>query len=243
MKAVNLIPKDSSAARREAGGPAVYVVLGALVAFVVLASLWTIASKQAGTDRARLDRATAEATAAEARAAAAQPYQEFARLAKDRVATIGSLARTRFDWSHAMREVSRVLPADVWLTEIAATSGAGAAAPSPTTSAAPAPTFKLDGCTVTQSKVALLMARLRAVDGVQQVDLSKSQKPDSKGDESCPANKASNPRFTISISFAAPAGSDVAAAATAQPSSSTGAAPAAAAPAAGSSSSSTTNAQ
>jgi hypothetical protein len=105
-----------------------------------------------------------------------------------------------------MREISRLLPADVWLTELGGASGAAAEmpSPSPSTSVAPAPTFKLDGCTRSQARVAQLMARLRAVDGVREVDLSKSQKPETDGDDSCPANRDSDPRFTITIAFAGP---------------------------------------
>jgi Tfp pilus assembly protein PilN len=203
------MPADGRSSRGTAGGAggAVYVLLGALAALVVLASLWAVASRQTGDRRVQLDRANAEATAAEARASAAEPFEAFARLAKDRVDTVSALAATRFDWSGAMHEISRVLPADVWLTELAGASGASGAdaqSPSPTTRVAPAPTFKLDGCTRSQAKVALLMARLRSVHGVREVDLSKSQKPESKGGETCPANRESDPRFTITIAFEAP---------------------------------------
>jgi Tfp pilus assembly protein PilN len=198
------MPADARAVRAaRRGGPA-YVLLAALAALVVLASLWAVANRQADDRRAQLERANAQVAAAEARAGAAAPYEEFARLAHDRVATVTALARSRFDWAHAMREIGRLLPADVWLTELGGASGATGETPSPATSVAPAPTFKLDGCTRSQARVALLMARLRAVDGVRDVDLSKSQKPDTDGDESCPANRASDPRFTIKISFAAP---------------------------------------
>jgi hypothetical protein len=103
-----------------------------------------------------------------------------------------------------MREISRLLPADVWLTELSGDSGAGDQTPSPTTSVAPSPTFKLDGCTRSQARVAWLLARLRAVDGVRAVDLSKSEKPETNGDTSCPAHAATDPRFTITIAFAGP---------------------------------------
>ena len=204
MRAVNLMPADPGAARStRRGGPA-HVLLAVLAAMVVLASLWAVADKQVGDRRAQLDRANAEATAAEARAGAAAPYAEFGRLAQDRVGTVSALARSRFDWAHAMREISRLLPADVWLTELSGDSGAGDETPSPTTSVAPSPTFKLDGCTRSQARVAWLLARLRAVDGVRNVDLSKSEKPETNGDTSCPAHAASDPRFTITIAFAGP---------------------------------------
>ncbi len=253
MRAVNLMPPEGRPGRGARGSSsnvaAVHVLLGGLAALVVLASLWAVASRQAAGHRAQLDRANAEATAAEARAGSAEPYETFARLAKERVGTVSALAGTRFDWAHAMREISRVLPADVWLTELAGASGADGQAPSPTTSVAPAPTFKLDGCTGSQIKVALLLARLRTIDGVRDVDLSKSQKPETNGDKSCPANAETDPSFTITISFAAPGATkadvdatgqlvspeDAAAAAAAAPATTTpGGAPAAPAPTPGS---------
>ncbi len=48
------------------------------------------------------------------------------------------------------------------------------------------------------------MARLRTIDGVRKVALKSSEKPASKGDEACPANRSADPRFTISIAFAVP---------------------------------------
>jgi hypothetical protein len=39
---------------------------------------------------------------------------------------------------------------------------------------------------------------------VREVDLSKSEKPESNGDTSCPAHAATDPRFTIAIAFAGP---------------------------------------
>jgi Tfp pilus assembly protein PilN len=205
VRAVNLMPSDAGAARsgRGGGGPA-HVLLAVLAAMVVLASLWAVANRQVGDRRAQLDSANAEASAAEARAGAAAPYAEFGRLAQDRVATVSALARSRFDWTHAMREIGRLLPADVWLTELSGASGAGDETPSPTVSVAPSPTFKLDGCTSSQARVAWLLARLRAVDGVRDVDLGKSEKPETNGDTSCPAHAASDPRFTITIAFAGP---------------------------------------
>jgi Tfp pilus assembly protein PilN len=204
VRAVNLMPPDPRAARStRRGGPA-NVLLAVLAAMVVLASLWAVANRQVGDRRAQLDQANAEAAAAEARAGAAAPYAEFGRLAHDRVETVSALARSRFDWAHAMREISRLLPADVWLTELSGDSGSAGESPSPTTSVAPSPTFKLDGCTRSQTRVASLLARLRAVDGVRAVDLSKSEKPETNGDTSCPAHAATDPRFTITIAFAGP---------------------------------------
>ena len=208
MNAVNLMPRDRRDRRStvQASGVAVYVLLAGLAALVVCAALWATANKQAGDREAKLARVTAQAAAAEQRAAFSAAYVEFAGLARDRVQTVKTLSATRFDWAHAMREVGRVLPADVWLTDLNGTSGAGSKAPTATASAAPAPVITLQGCTRSQAKVARLLARLRTIDGVRTVTLKSSKKPEAKGDGNCPANRASDPRFTIAISFAVPGG-------------------------------------
>ena len=128
MRAVNLIPRD---ARVVAPGPragrasGVYLLLAGLAAIVVCAAVWALATKQVGDRQAKLDSVTAQAPAAERRASAGAPYVAFERLARERVETVTSLSATRFDWAHAMREISRVVPADVWLTTLSGASGAG----------------------------------------------------------------------------------------------------------------------
>jgi len=207
MRAVNLMPRDSRSmsSSGSGSGAGVYVLLAALGALVVLATMWALAGKQVDDRAAELKVVEAKVTAAEKRAGDSAAYVAFAKLANDRVLTVSTLSTTRFDWAHAMREVSRVLPADVWLTTMAGISGAQEAAPTPSASAAPAPTITLQGCTRSQAKVARLLARLRTIDGVRKVSLKISEKSDAKGDkEACPANRVSDPHFTIAISFAVP---------------------------------------
>jgi Tfp pilus assembly protein PilN len=206
MNAVNLMPRDRRDGRStiQASGIGVYVLLAGLAALVVCAAVWATANKQAGDREAKLQRVTAQAAAAEQRASSNGAYVEFERLARTRVQTVQRLSTTRFDWAHAMREIGRVLPADVWLTDLNGTSGGGSSAPTTTASAAPAPVITLQGCTRSQAKVARLLARLRTIDGVRKVALKSSQKPEAKGDTGCPANRESDPRFSIAISFAVP---------------------------------------
>ena len=210
MRAVNLIPRDARVSSRPGvpasggGGGGVYVLLAGLAAIVICAAVWALADKQVGDREAKLGQVTAQAQAAEKRAGAAAPYVAFEQLARERVQTVKSLSTTRFDWAHAMREISRVVPADVWLTTLSGASGADSSAPTPTTSAAPAPTITIEGCTRSQAKVARLMARLRTIDGVRKISLKSSAKPDSTGDDSCPANRPSDPHFSIAASFAVP---------------------------------------
>jgi Tfp pilus assembly protein PilN len=206
VKAVNLMPRDARASARSAPGAesGVYVLLAGLGALVVLAALWATAGKQVDERTAKLERVNAAITVAEKRVADSAAYVTFRQLAGNRVSTVKSLSATRFDWAHAMREISRVLPADAWLTAMSGVSGADEAAPTPATSAAPAPVITLAGCTRSQAKVARLLARLRTIDGVRRVSLKSSEKPDAKGDDACPANRKSDPRFSIGIAFAVP---------------------------------------
>src|SRR5204863_178608 len=160
--------------------------------------------KQIDERTAKLERTNAAIAVAEQRVGDSAAYVTFRELAGNRVSTVTTLSTTRFDWAHAMREISRVLPADAWLSAMTGVSGASDAAPTPATSAAPSPVMTLAGCTRSQAKVARLLARLRTIDGVRKVSLKSSEKPDAKGDESCPANRSSDPRFSIAIAFAVP---------------------------------------
>jgi Tfp pilus assembly protein PilN len=228
MRAVNLIPGEdrvSRAARSIDSGGVVYVLLGGLAVMVALACLWASSNRQISSRQTALGQVTAEADAAEARAAKAAPYEAFAALADARVSTVTSLSTTRFDWANSLHELSRVLPADVWLTSLDGSSGATGASPSTTANAAPNPTFEFVGCTSTQARVARLMARLRTVDGVRDVSLKTSEKPDGVGDADCPANAMSDPKFTIAIAFKAPGAADDAVDASGQAASDTAAAP------------------
>ena len=68
--------------------------------------------KQKQTD---LTDVTAQADAASQQAAQLKPYADFEALAKARVETVRGLAAARFDWEQALRDLSRVIPADVKL--------------------------------------------------------------------------------------------------------------------------------
>jgi Tfp pilus assembly protein PilN len=187
VRAVNLIPAEHRRATSAAGrsGGVVYVVLGVLAVAVLLAAAYAVTGKQISDRKADADRLNAEAQAAEARAAQLGPYEQFASLSRERVATVTKLAGGRFDWSHHLREVSRLVPKGVWLKSISGTTGPGVqaegASSNPLRGAVAAPAFEVVGCTTGHNGTALLMARLRAMDGVQRVSLSSSEKSDVDG--------------------------------------------------------------
>lgn len=191
MKAVNLIPADE---RRGAGGAggrsggAAHLLLGALAIVVILFSAYTLAGRSVSDRKAELARVEQEATAAEARAARLQAYTTFASLRAKRVETVKSIASSRFDWSHAMHELARVIPDDVWLTDLRGTvtpnvtlQGGGGGSAGALRGALPNPAIELNGCTTSQDEVARMMTRMRLVDGVKRVSLQESSKSDDSG--------------------------------------------------------------
>lgn len=222
MKAVNLIPAED---RRGGGGAAgrsgglAYVVLGALACFVVLAGLWVAAGRQADDRRTELAQLRVQADEAQAKADRLAAYSRFATVAESRLQTVQQLASSRFDWSHTLREIGRVIPSDIALESIdgSVTGAAGAPVPAAGTTAPEGPTIKLVGCTPErQQSVARLMARLRQVDGVERVALESSTKESTAMNgagaegasvtgaaKGCTAKGTGAPHFTVNVSFGA----------------------------------------
>ncbi|WP_205697987.1 PilN domain-containing protein [Conexibacter sp. SYSU D00693] len=233
MKAVNLIPVEARRGGGSAGGHsggAVYALLGALAVLVVLAGLWVAAGRQADDRRAELADVRAQADAAEARAQALAPFSRFAAVAQSRLQTVQGIAGSRFDWSHTLREVARVIPADVSLEGLdgSVAGSAGAATAGTASASAGGPTLKVTGCTTRNESVARTMAVLRQIDGVASVQLTQSEK---QGDRGGPAGatgvagaagggsttascRGEAPKFEMTLSFKpVPVDEDAAAAA------------------------------
>jgi Tfp pilus assembly protein PilN len=180
VRAVNLIPADQRRASGSAGksGGGVYVLLGGLALVVVCLAALTITNRQVADRTAQADRLEARAQAAQAKAGALGSYKQFSDLVKARSASVHTLTATRFDWGASLEQVSRVIPSDVSLTQLVATvapnQGAGGAVS--LRSALQNPAIELVGCAPSQSRVALLMARLRRLEGVQRVSVASSGK-------------------------------------------------------------------
>jgi Tfp pilus assembly protein PilN len=246
MRAVNLIPAGD---RRGAGGAAgrsnggVYILLGALALIVVMAGAYTLSGKSVDDKKAELARVNADAAAAQAKSAGLSDYTKFAALRTKRVDTVKQLAASRFDWAHALHEVARVIPTNAWFTTLNATTtpGAGSAAGGGALRGAlPVPAIEITGCTTSQGSVARVMARLRLIDGVEQVSLQDSTKTssgtggagDSASGGDCTGGSSHFPKFQIVVFYKQPA--------TAAPSATGGTATAAAVTASGTTPGSTT---
>jgi Tfp pilus assembly protein PilN len=213
MRAVNLLPSDlrgaapaaSPSARPEpAEGIGAYVVLGALALCIALVAVYVLATNTVKQKQSDLAEVTVRADAAAHKVALLKPYADFEALAKARVETVRGLAAARFDWEQALRDLSRVIPADVKLQTIngdmglPGTTGTGG---DPLRGSIQAPAVSLTGCATTQASVARLMARLRGVDGVTRVSLSKSENTDADSATQSSACVGKNPPNFSAVVF------------------------------------------
>jgi Tfp pilus assembly protein PilN len=190
MKAINLLPTDlrgtpkgaspkakAAATTEEPGGIGAFVVLGALAVCVLALAAYVLTTNTVNDRQAQLDAATAQATTTTQRANQLKPYADFQQMAETRIQTVKDLASSRFDWEQALRDISRAIPADVTLSSLTGSISAASGGSSPIRSAITAPAIELKGCTKGQKQVATLLSRLRSVDGVTRVSLSKSVRP------------------------------------------------------------------
>lgn len=229
MRAVNLIPSEQrgggSVGAGRSGGAA-YAVLALLGAVALLALLYGKASREVSSKQGQVTKLNAETQQEQAQASALAPYTSFVSLREQRAQAVAALVDSRFDWAHAFHEFGRVLSSQVSIASLDGTIAAvpasaspaapsttptsGAAAASAYTSATPpgsVPTFQLAGCASSQDAVALMLQRLRLIDGVSEVTLTSSTKSASGGSTSAASSTgangctASDPTFAVSVTF------------------------------------------
>jgi Tfp pilus assembly protein PilN len=171
MRAVNLLPRDeakrSFAAKR---GVVFGGVGGAALATVVLGSMMMSAGGAANSKQEELDGLRAQIAAIPT-----VPVIDTSRedaLAAEKGARVGALSAAlagRVAWDRVLRQVSLVLPEDVWLTNLSA------AAPDATQAVAAGSGFTLTGATYSQNGVARFLSRLAVIPDLANVRLQSSQ--------------------------------------------------------------------
>jgi Tfp pilus assembly protein PilN len=225
MKAVNLIPAEESKARGSASGIGVYAVLGTLAVLVAMSALYTLASRSVDEKRSQLAGVTEQADAAEKAAASYKHYTAIQDTSKARVETVKNLVDSRFDWANALHEVARTMPSGSWVTSLRATVTPAVSvdgATDPLRQALAVPAIELGGCASTQDRVAVVLASLRAIEGVQRVSLSKAERSATASAGSGQSDSAaaesgcgSAATFSLTVFYEAPGASAATAGATA----------------------------
>jgi Tfp pilus assembly protein PilN len=179
MRAVNLLPRDQGRRRTRAEQAPLFVGLG-LVVLVTLAlsAAFLMASAKAGDKQAALDALQGQLDILPPRPKGPTPIE--AGLAGERTArvtAVGNALTRRVSWDRVLRELSLVLPDDIWLTSLSARSPASpasaAAAPAKPPGAAPTG-LTVNGYTYSHDSVARLLSRLSVLPDLTNVQLQSS---------------------------------------------------------------------
>lgn len=188
MKSVNLIPPEErgGVTSPTRTGPVPYVIVAILAAAVLGVTGVALAKKSVADKESEVAVLKQEEQEAMARAEALRPFAEFRAMQEARTATVTSLAQSRFDWERILRELSMVLPSDVWLVNLTGTVSPAVqvenAAAIPTRGTVEGPALELIGCAAGHDDVAELVAALEDIDGVTRVGIESSELPDLSND-------------------------------------------------------------
>jgi Tfp pilus assembly protein PilN len=168
MRAVNLLPRDLEQDKKGPAKPVLAGCAGAVLAAAVLAVGYLQASSAVGSHSAALADAKARLAAIPPPPQAPAIVSQLPQERQARVTALSSALATRVAWDRILREVSLILPDDVWLTSLTgATPTAAAAAPT-------GQGLHITGFTYSQAAVARLLARLSVLPDLQQVSLTNA---------------------------------------------------------------------
>ena len=170
MRAVNLLPKDDGRQR----GPSfrdnplvIGAVVGSVLVTAVLAAMFLTASTSVADNQKHRDAVVAELAATPVPPPTVPGASELEQEKNARIGALAAALSGRLAWDRVLREVSLVLPDDVWLSSLSATAPIAA---SPTTAAG----FAINGRTYSHDGVARLLARLSVVPHLSNIQLQHS---------------------------------------------------------------------
>jgi len=214
MRAVNLLTPELRSAQKGSGTPrasvmessgslGAFALIGALALCVVAVAGYVLAGNVIKERQASLAAVSTKNDETVKRAAELKPYADFQTVTAERASTVQALASARFDWEQTLRDLSRALPSNVYLSALKGDVGSGSGGSSGIRSSIAAPALELSGCTRSQPAVASLMSRLRNIQGVTRVSLSKSEKSDAvaSAGQTGPCGKGSPPSFELVVFF------------------------------------------
>lgn len=207
MKAVNLIPTEQRRVRATGNrSGSAYVLIGVLATLLVMVAAYVFTAGNVTDRQNDAAAAKAEADRLEAQAAQSKSFTNFAQIKATRLASVSTIADTRFDWERMLRELSRAMPAGSWLQASDASvagEAAGSTSETSTTTAAPTgPSATLTGCTPDQADVARMMVRLRQMHRVTDVVLNQSSTEVGQDTEVTADSCGSYYQFDVTVSFA-----------------------------------------
>jgi Tfp pilus assembly protein PilN len=210
VRPVNLIPAEQRHGARAQlrTGPLPYIVLGALALVLIGVAVLVTTDNRIAESKAEIVTLKSEDAAAQAKAQRLAAYSQFRTLAEQRVATVRTLAESRFDWERVMRELALVLPSNVWLTNLSASATPGSALggeaggeASGLRGAIAGPALEMSGCATGQEAVAEFVTALKNIDGVTRVGLGSSELASKKGEAGAGAGDCRTRSFIAKFSL------------------------------------------
>jgi Tfp pilus assembly protein PilN len=170
VRAVNLLPRDDGRQGKPNQNNPLLVggVAGTVLLSAILAAWFLTASAGVADNQKRRDAAEAELAATPVPPPTTPGTSVLDQEKSSRITALSSALAGRLAWDRVLREVSLVLPDEVWLTNLSAQAPTAAA--SPTASAG----FAINGRTYSHDGVARLLARLSLVPHLSNVQLQHS---------------------------------------------------------------------
>jgi Tfp pilus assembly protein PilN len=193
MRAVNLLPRDDKRQRRQPGAVTLTAVLGGVLVTAVLAGLFLMTSSTVSDRRSNLDALRAELAAIPPAEETPNANAGLENEKSQRVTLLGKALGSRVAWDRVLREISLVLPEDVWFESLTANAPDPNFVPTPGKTEAPQGAFTITGYSYSHDGVARLLARLSVLPQLERPTLGSSMVDDSQGRDLV--------KFTISASL------------------------------------------
>ena len=179
MRPVNLIPPEERAGGNKPlrSGPLAYIVVGALAAAVIAITALVVTENRVADSKAEVTQLKREQARITAKAQELSAYTQFANVREQRLATITSLADSRFDWARVLHELALVMPGYVQLTTLAGSASPGASSGEAgigMRGQVAGPALEMVGCATTQGALAAFIEAVKSIDGVTRVGIQGS---------------------------------------------------------------------
>lgn len=174
MRAVNLLPRDDKRQRSQPGAVTLTAVLGGVLVTAVLAGLFLMTTSTVSERQSNVDALRAELAAIPPATPAPTDSSGLETEKSQRVTLLGKALASRVAWDRIMRELSLVLPEDIWLESLNASAADPNFVPTPGNTEAPKGTFTITGYSYSHDGVARLLARLSVVPQLDRPSLGSS---------------------------------------------------------------------
>jgi Tfp pilus assembly protein PilN len=174
MRPVNLLPRDDSKGQRpQPGAVTLTAVLGGVLVTALLAGLFLMTSSTVGDRQAEVDGLRAELAAIPPPPEPTGQASTLEAEKSQRVTVLGQALGSRIAWDRVLREISLVLPEDIWLESLNANAPDAAAAAAPGTEPSKG-AFTITGYSYSHDGVARLLARLSVLPQLERPTLGSS---------------------------------------------------------------------